>query len=187
MSQQVDDNIDNNSTGPENERSKLRAWNNAPVPEAFIAGFDELGADEFSHQAHVQYKDLEDLDSPKLKRRALLCDSKSLPSSELVGECQLVSPTATNISPNISTTANTSTTSGDSQPTASQHKPRSTSTTANSQPTPANSQVIARQQPANTAHLLHSRTVCTLPPLSSASFGQRGRACPAEIRVTPNA
>ena len=87
MSQQVDDKIDNNSAGPDNERSKLRAWINANVPEAFIAGFNELGADGFSHLAHVQDKDLDDLSMPKLKRRKLLCDIKSLPSSELVGEC----------------------------------------------------------------------------------------------------
>jgi len=95
MSQQVDDKIDNNSAGPDNERSKLRAWINANVPEAFIAGFDELGADEFSHLAHVQDQDLDDLGMPKLKRRKLLCDIKSLPSSEVVGECQLVSPKST--------------------------------------------------------------------------------------------
>ena len=92
MSQQVD----NNPAGPEAERSKLRAWINANVPEAFIAGFEEWGADEFSHLAHVQDKDLEELGMPKLKRRKLLCDiKKCLPSSQLVGECQLVSPKST--------------------------------------------------------------------------------------------
>lgn len=85
MSQQVG----SNPAGPETERSKLRARINANVPEAVIAGFDEWGVDKFSHLAHVHDKDLEELGMPKLKRRKLLSDIYSLPSSRLVGECQL--------------------------------------------------------------------------------------------------